>query len=113
MVRSLNQDFLEPLRPVFPDYRLGPAGDAPKVGCETCHKGAFKPLYGVSMLGDYPELAGVVTERPAPWDIIEEEVEDEAPPESAAESPGDSAAEPAADVTPEVPPDAPKSVSAN
>jgi photosynthetic reaction center cytochrome c subunit len=78
MVRNLNNAYLDPLKPVFPDYRLGPTGDGPKVGCETCHKGVFKPLYGVSMLGDYPELAGVVTERPAPWDILEEEEE---PPE--------------------------------
>ncbi len=54
---------------MFPDYRLGPLGDAPKLACKTCHKGAFKPLLGVSMLGDYLELAGVVTERPAPWEL--------------------------------------------
>jgi photosynthetic reaction center cytochrome c subunit len=68
MVRDLNNQFLIPLTSVFPDYRLGPTGDAPKNGCKTCHKGAYKPLFGVSMLGDYPELAGIVTERPAAWE---------------------------------------------
>jgi photosynthetic reaction center cytochrome c subunit len=41
-------------------------GDTPKVGCMTCHKGAYKPLYGVTMLNDCGELRGVVEERPAP-----------------------------------------------
>jgi outer membrane protein OmpA-like peptidoglycan-associated protein len=64
MVRDLNGDYLNPLKPLYPPGRLGPTGDAPKVACDTCHKGAFKPLLGVSMLGDYPELAGYRTERP-------------------------------------------------
>ena len=58
MVRELNSDYLTPLTPVFPAHRLGPHGDAPKVGCATCHKGTFKPLNGVSPLPDYPLLAG-------------------------------------------------------
>jgi photosynthetic reaction center cytochrome c subunit len=57
MVRGLNVDYIEPLTSVFPANRLGPAGDLPKVACETCHKGVYKPLLGVSMLQDYPELA--------------------------------------------------------
>ena len=44
--------------------RLGPDGDGPKVGCATCHKGTFKPLYGVSPLTDYRVLAGVVPPAP-------------------------------------------------
>lgn len=59
MVRELNEQFLIPLTPVFPRERLGPHGDAPKVGCATCHKGTFKPLNGVSPLADYPLLSGV------------------------------------------------------
>jgi photosynthetic reaction center cytochrome c subunit len=59
MVRELNTDFLIPLTPVFPQHRLGPHGDAPKVGCATCHKGTFKPLNGVSPLVDYLALSGV------------------------------------------------------
>jgi photosynthetic reaction center cytochrome c subunit len=65
MVRELNKEYLTPLTPLFPDYRLSAQGDGPKVGCETCHKGVFKPLLGVSMLADYPELAGPMGERSA------------------------------------------------
>ncbi len=59
MVRELNTDFLIPLTSTFPPNRLGPHGDAPKVGCATCHKGTFKPLNGVSPLTDYLALSGV------------------------------------------------------
>jgi photosynthetic reaction center cytochrome c subunit len=58
MVRSLNNDYLASVANVFPPSRLGPTGDGPKLNCATCHQGAFKPLFGVSMLKDYPELAG-------------------------------------------------------
>jgi len=57
LVRDLNTQFLEPLHAQFPPNRLGPLGDSPKVSCATCHNGVYKPLYGVSMLKDYPELA--------------------------------------------------------
>jgi len=57
MVRQLNADYLEPLKPQFPANRLGRLGDAPKVGCGTCHQGAYKPLLGAGMLADYPYLA--------------------------------------------------------
>jgi photosynthetic reaction center cytochrome c subunit len=60
MVRHLNQKWLEPIAPLLPPNRLSPAGDWPKVACETCHKGINKPLNGITMLGDYPELAGVM-----------------------------------------------------
>jgi photosynthetic reaction center cytochrome c subunit len=56
MVRDLNANFLTPLRDTFPGNRLGPLGDAPKLNCATCHQGVNKPLYGASMLKDYPEL---------------------------------------------------------
>jgi len=55
MVPSLNNDYLEPLGSIYPKHRLGATGDAPKVSCATCHQGVNKPLYGVSMLGNYPE----------------------------------------------------------
>jgi photosynthetic reaction center cytochrome c subunit len=58
MVRDLNNDYLEPLTKTFPAHRLGPYGDVAKVDCATCHQGVYKPLFGVSMLKDYPELAG-------------------------------------------------------
>jgi photosynthetic reaction center cytochrome c subunit len=57
MVRNLNAEFLEPLLDTLPPNRHGRLGDAPKANCATCHQGAYKPLLGVSMLGDYPELA--------------------------------------------------------
>ncbi len=56
MVRGLNNDYLAPLAGVFPTARLGLLGDTAKVNCATCHQGLFKPLYGVSMAKDYPEL---------------------------------------------------------
>ena len=56
MVRELNGDYLVPLTAEFPDHRLGALGDVQKVNCTTCHQGVSKPLNGVSMLADYPEL---------------------------------------------------------
>ena len=58
MARELNVEYLTPLRSVFPAQRLGPIGDVAKVNCATCHRGAYKPLWGAGMLKDYPELAG-------------------------------------------------------
>jgi photosynthetic reaction center cytochrome c subunit len=63
MARDLNNAYLEPLTGTFPANRLGPTGDVAKVNCSTCHRGAFKPLFGVSMAKDYPELQGA---RPMP-----------------------------------------------
>jgi photosynthetic reaction center cytochrome c subunit len=59
MVRDLNNAYLDPLWNVFPAERLGPKlGDSPKVGCATCHNGVYKPLFGVSMAKNFPELKG-------------------------------------------------------
>jgi len=57
MVRDLNQKYLALLQSSYPEHRLGATGDAPKANCMTCHQGVHKPLNGVSMLKDYPELA--------------------------------------------------------
>lgn len=57
MVRDANVNYIEPLTDVHPAQRLGPRGDIAKLNCSTCHQGVSKPLYGVSMLGDYPALA--------------------------------------------------------
>jgi len=57
MVREANLAYMEPLTGTFPPHRLGPTGDVAKVNCTTCHQGAYKPLYGVSMLKDYPAFA--------------------------------------------------------
>jgi len=58
MTRSINLEYIEPLKATFPVVRLGPLGDPYKVNCQTCHQGANKPLLGVSMLPDHPALAG-------------------------------------------------------
>jgi photosynthetic reaction center cytochrome c subunit len=57
MVRDLNQQYLEPLAPLFPANRLGPMGDGPKLACATCHNGAYRPFLGVSQLKDYMVLS--------------------------------------------------------
>lgn len=59
MTRDLNGQYLDPLASVLPANRLGPTGDAQKVNCATCHQGAFKPMYGASMLPNHPELAKI------------------------------------------------------
>ena len=59
MVRDLNNNYLNPLKTTFPAGRLGPLGDSPKVNCATCHNGVYKPLFGVSMAKDFPELTKV------------------------------------------------------
>ena len=56
MARTINNTYMDPLEPVFPDNRKGPAGDVLKANCATCHQGVNKPLYGQPMLDDYPEL---------------------------------------------------------
>jgi photosynthetic reaction center cytochrome c subunit len=58
MARELNNQYLVPITDVFPAQRKGPTGDVAKINCATCHNGVNKPLAGVSMLRDYPELAG-------------------------------------------------------
>jgi photosynthetic reaction center cytochrome c subunit len=58
MVQDLNDAYLAPLTDVFPANRKGPLGDVYKINCATCHQGVYKPLYGESMLPDYPSLAG-------------------------------------------------------
>jgi photosynthetic reaction center cytochrome c subunit len=56
--RELNTEYLEPLKAELPANRLGALGDAPKVYCATCHQGVNKPLLGVSLAKDWPELGG-------------------------------------------------------
>jgi photosynthetic reaction center cytochrome c subunit len=48
MVRHLNTEYLVPLQAEWPDYRLGPMGDGPKLQCSTCHQGANLPQYGTT-----------------------------------------------------------------
>lgn len=63
MSRALNNTYMVPLTHVLPPDQRGPTGDVGKVGCGTCHRGVYKPLFGRPMLQDYPELAGP---RPPP-----------------------------------------------
>jgi photosynthetic reaction center cytochrome c subunit len=58
MAQDINNNYMEPITGLFPPHRLGPTGDVAKANCGTCHQGAYKPLYGVSMLSDYPFLTG-------------------------------------------------------
>ncbi len=58
MVLEMNNDYLVPLKDVYPENRLGPVhGDAPKAACKTCHKGYQQPMQGLNAIGDWPELA--------------------------------------------------------
>ena len=58
MVSGLNNEYLIPLGPVYPEIRLGPTGDAPKANCATCHQGVSKPLGGAEMAKDFPASLG-------------------------------------------------------
>jgi photosynthetic reaction center cytochrome c subunit len=58
MVRSLNNNYEASIDSTLPASRHGPMGDNPNIYCATCHNGVFKPLYGISMLKDFPELKG-------------------------------------------------------
>ena len=58
MVRDINTAHIAPVGELLPADRLGPKyGDPLKVACMTCHKGHNKPLGGLSMVKDWPELA--------------------------------------------------------
>jgi len=57
MVQELNNRYIAKTADDLPDNRKGPLGDPLKVGCDTCHQGAYKPLYGARMLKDFPALA--------------------------------------------------------
>jgi photosynthetic reaction center cytochrome c subunit len=66
MVRDSNENYITPLTSVFPKNRLGPMGDPFKVNCTTCHQGKNKPLGGISMIGQFPELARAYTPQATP-----------------------------------------------
>jgi photosynthetic reaction center cytochrome c subunit len=59
MAREINNEYMVPLTDTFPANRKGELGDVAKLNCSTCHQGAYKPLFGQSMLKDHPELATV------------------------------------------------------
>lgn len=70
MIRVLNMDYLVPLQPEWPENRLGPMGDGPKMSCATCHNGAWAPQYAAPAAkaagwpGLYPAPAGLVPPAP-------------------------------------------------
>lgn len=58
LVQELNAAYLLPLVDILPPERLGPVhADAPKLACGTCHKGYTKPIGGLQVINDWPELA--------------------------------------------------------
>jgi photosynthetic reaction center cytochrome c subunit len=58
MVQEINNEYLAPLVEVLPPNRLGPVfADAPLAACATCHQGQQRPLRGLHVIADWPELA--------------------------------------------------------
>jgi len=58
MVIEMNTEYLMPLKDTYPAERLGPVyADAPKAACKTCHKGYQRPMQGLNVIDDWPELA--------------------------------------------------------
>jgi photosynthetic reaction center cytochrome c subunit len=82
-VRDINQNYINPLADILPENRKGPLGDPQKASCATCHQGAYKPLYGASMLKDYPGLAGPPPEQTAAAPVEAAAPVMEAPPAAA------------------------------
>jgi photosynthetic reaction center cytochrome c subunit len=57
MALDINNEYVLPLGELLPANRLGPVHqDPPKVACMTCHKGNAKPVGGLAVLHDWPEL---------------------------------------------------------
>jgi len=56
MTRALNTAHLLPLQDEWPEERMGPLGDGPKLDCASCHNGAFQPQYGATSAAGFPAL---------------------------------------------------------
>lgn len=65
MTRRLNSGYLAGLSALLLPEQHGPAGDGPKVYCATCHAGLTRPLNGLNMVKDFPELIGSQAELAA------------------------------------------------
>ncbi len=65
MVREANKNFILPLTDIIPAVNKGPLGDPKRIGCETCHQGVNKPLFGAEMAKDYPALLTPPATAPA------------------------------------------------
>ena len=58
MVQDVIAEHLLPLHDVYPPERLGPVfQDAPLAACRTCHQGYQRPMQGLNVIANYPELA--------------------------------------------------------
>lgn len=57
MVREMNDSYVGATAAWLPEKRKGPKGDPLKLACNTCHQGAYKPLYGEQMVKHYPSLS--------------------------------------------------------
>ena len=58
MVQEALDLYVLPLADVLPAERLGPVhGDVPKLACRTCHQGQQRPLRGLNVIANWPELA--------------------------------------------------------
>lgn len=65
-VQEINKEYIGSIASVLPASRKGPLGDPMKVGCATCHQGAYKPLYGANLLKDYAAGLGGPVVAPTP-----------------------------------------------
>lgn len=104
MVQEINLDYILPLEDVLPPERLGPLqNDVPKAACRTCHKGYQRPLQGLNVIANWPELASseapVYPEAEAAEEAAAEE-EPAAEAEATAEENAPAEEEPAADDAP-------------
>ena len=58
MVQDIIDQHLLPLEAEYPPERLGPVfQDAPLAACRTCHQGYQRPMQGLNVIANYPELA--------------------------------------------------------
>jgi photosynthetic reaction center cytochrome c subunit len=72
MIREQNMQHMVPLQDIWPEERLGPLGDGPKLACSSCHNGAYKPQYNATYTWgtEWPALTqiGVPHENAMPAD---------------------------------------------
>jgi photosynthetic reaction center cytochrome c subunit len=92
MVREINNEFIASTADDLPADRKGPLGDPLKAGCNTCHQGAYKPLFGVAMAPDYPALLSKMSTTPRPVAPVEATPAADAPSADDASAPADGAA---------------------
>ena len=92
MVREINNEFIASTADYLPADRKGPLGDPLKAGCNTCHQGAYKPLFGVAMAPDYPALLTKMSTTARPPAPVEAAPAADAPAAEGVAAPADGAA---------------------